>query len=264
MIVNLVTALPVEAGPLIERYELSRSEEANSIPVYENIEAGLRLAVSGIRVERAAQAVRSIAGHGQAWLNIGIAGHRSEAVGTCLLANRISDRVSGKSVYPHLGGFPTQLKTSHLVTVPEPELEYEEEAAFDMEAYGFFSAVLEYSVVELVAVLKIISDNPDHGTEKIGKTMVEDLVAAQLPLIGDCVARLQDLAGEYNRVYFTPTQFGQLQGRVHLTVTQRSQLLELCQRLLALGRGDELDALCTRSFSDGRALLTALKSLSLP
>ena len=69
-----------------------------------------------------------------AWLNIGIAGHGSQAVGTALLAHKVVDAASGKPFYPTFAPPPcrtTLLRTVDRVQSPAGD------AAYDMEASGF-------------------------------------------------------------------------------------------------------------------------------
>ena len=120
------------------------------------------LIVSGIGKVAAAAAtayLRALIGDTPAaWLNIGIAGHGSQAVGTALLAHKVVDATSGKSFYPTFTASPLCCTTLlHTVDLAQPAAS---DAAYDMEASGFCEAAQRFATSERIHCLKIVSDNP--------------------------------------------------------------------------------------------------------
>ncbi|MEQ8956296.1 MAG: hypothetical protein RL120_19365, partial [Gammaproteobacteria bacterium] len=132
----------------------------------------------------------------------------------------------------------------------------------DMEGFGFFKAAVQCSMVELVALLKIVSDNPDNRVDSIDRSAVEGLIEDSVAAIDSYQRRLQQRVQQYQEVYALPAQYLDLSDRVRLTVTQQSQLMQLCRRLLALGRGDQLNTISSRHWGDSRSLLNELKQLA--
>ena len=97
----LVVALAAEARPLLAPHRL---QGVNGHPYRICAGEQTHLIVSGIGKVAAAAAtayLRALIGDTPAaWLNIGIAGHGSQAVGTPLLAHKVVDAASGKPFYP--------------------------------------------------------------------------------------------------------------------------------------------------------------------
>ncbi|NKB35457.1 MAG: hypothetical protein GKR91_20345 [Pseudomonadales bacterium] len=258
--INLVIAHKLEAELLINWFELEL-DESNEFRIYRN-SAGMQAIVAGMGVDRAkagteylgdrdAQSERS-----RAWLNIGIAGHQSAKIGSCLSAHKITHRSSGSTRFPAL--VFTNIATTEVVTVDEPEIEYPEDVAYEMEAAGFWDGALKYSTLELVQCLKIISDNKEHSTEKVTKDSILALMASKQAQIVDCCNQLQALADAYNGANALGTTYERLLSSVHLTVTQQNQLKRLCQRYAALGREEELQQILTHKFQSSKELLTQM------
>ena len=162
---NIVVAHSLEAKPLITLFNLGKVPEHTEFPVYKNDE-GISLILSGMGKAAAADATTYLgarlaqeSGLISAWLNVGIAGHRSAAIGEGLLMNKITEKTSGESFYPGtlLWGFDS----SAVITVDEIEKEYDEDVAYEMEASGFYRAAQALSSSEFVQAFKVISDNRD-------------------------------------------------------------------------------------------------------
>lgn len=254
--VNLVVALPCEAAPLIERLRMRRAGDAP--PVYEN-DDGARLAVCGIGPRPAAAAVERLArgGGGEgptAWLNVGIAGHRSLRVGEGVLAGKITEAASGNSAYPPpvLAGFPI----GEVITVERPERDYPLDAAYEMEAFGFHAAASRRAALELVQCCKIISDNPGTDIERVTAATARELVHAAADRLLDLVGQLRALAGGLRGALAAPPGYEELRASARLTVTQRRRLMLLCRQCRALGLEPPADG---AELGDGRRLLRRLE-----
>ena len=176
--VNLVVAHALEAKPLVDFFRLRMQLAAKPYPIYGS-EEGIRLIISGLGRQAAAAATVHL-GQWQAqqmgavagWLNIGIAGHQNLAIGEGILAHKIIERASSSCFYPSqmFSGFDT----GDVISVDAPELNYPEDAAYEMEASGFYASAMKFANAELAQVYKIISDNPSNSVEKIDARFVSD------------------------------------------------------------------------------------------
>lgn len=177
--IHLVVALPAEARGLARGLGLQRLAEGDSSrQVF--CRRGLRLVVSGPGRHRAARAVESIAaGSGSSqprgWFNVGIAGHRDLASGTCLLAEEIWESATGKRWRPFIP-FRTSLSRATVCTVDRPETEFGTGAAYDMEASGFYVAASRLVGRGMVQVCKVVSDNRGDDLSRLTAERVESLM----------------------------------------------------------------------------------------
>jgi len=230
--INLVVALPAEARPLIECYRLAGKTILGGFRIYRH--ADISLIISGPGKVASAAATALLAGgippgKHAAWLNIGIAGHASCATGQCLLAHRITDRATGHSWYPpQLLDLATT--TAHLITVDVPENSYHQEAAYDMEASGFYPVASRFSSTELVQCFKVVSDNREQSADTLTAASCTRLVTAGLDDIDRMVRALMALAHDYNAWHAPHAELEQLVSQWHFTVSQRHQLTELARR----------------------------------
>jgi hypothetical protein len=176
------------------------------------------------------------------------------------LINRVVDQASGRVDYP-----PMLLKfagaTSGLVTVEAPETDYAEDVAYDMEASAFFITARRFVTMELIQVVKVVSDNPEYPVEAVTEQKIEAWITAQLQPLTGLVEQLGELAGEYQRLYGLPGEFLQLAGRVRLSASQRVQLESCYRRFYALGGSDLTGQLEPAAFRSARSLLQRIGSL---
>lgn len=259
--INLVVAHSAEARPLCELLGLKTTGNTLPFPVYRNA-SGMSLIVSGMGKLAAATATSFLAGvQAQspkcAWLNIGIAGHQSAAVGCGLLANKITDAATGQCFYPPpvIANQPS----AALVTVDHPEQNYPDAVLYDMEASGFYASASKFMSSELVQVFKIVSDNQQYTLAQFELSQVADLVRGQFDQVRAIINSLDLLLGEYRRIYGVSPQYNVLVEKYPFTKTQRVQLQRLCERFDALGLSDELEQIGARSFNSRNDVLTVLR-----
>ena len=228
---NLVTALAAEARPLIERYRLAKIEA--DFPLYRG--DGLQLIVAGVGRVCAAAATAYLAGRTPArplaWLNIGIAGHGSLAVGTPLLAHKITD---GRTVYYPAFPFRPPCATSPVHTVDRPETSYRDGIAFDMEAAGFWPTACRFASAELVHCLKIVSDNPDHPADHLDAAALGKLLAEHIDLVDRLQTLIAPLAQSLAPGQQAPPFYAAALQRWRFTTTQQHQLRRLLHQWRAL------------------------------
>lgn len=177
--IRFVVALYPEAKPLIAHYGLS--QVPGPFRVYRNEQVGL--VVSG--VGKAASAAATAYLHtklgestGGAWFNIGVAGHRDRPVGDVILADEILDQGTAKrwTTAPTSGSLPL----GAVVTVDQAEDQFETDAAYEMEAAGFYSTALLFSPIEAIQCVKVISDNQASNRHRLKAKDIESLIANHL------------------------------------------------------------------------------------
>lgn len=239
---NLVIALQAEAKPLISRMSLKKLTGSHAFPLFASDTC--RLIISGIGKCNSAAATAWLAGQhstpGQTWLNVGIAGHKDQPLGTMLCANRITDNGSGRNWYPVQISSP--LASEQLITFDQPVKDYSHSTLYDMEATGFVQTALRFSTAELVQSVKIVSDNHDHQLCDITEPLVNQLIEDQCDTLIQYCGHLQALAMEQQVVNIDEI-FGLFNGRWKFSVAQQRQLERLLQRHdIVLGKLDAVPA----------------------
>lgn len=230
---HLMCALSCEARPLIDGHDLRHIPRADLFQCYARRDGGMTLTVSGPGKTNAAAAVsythtlfHSLPS--DAWLNIGIAGHRTLAIGTPVLAHRIEDGGSGRCWYPQLM-FEPPCPTLNLRTLDRPSTDYDENV-MDMEAAGFYSMASRCGTAELIHVIKIISDNAVHPAGKPEARFFTGLIENRLPCIDHVIISLQSLSAELAAIQQPPPGYTACLERWHFTEYERNVLLRLLQR----------------------------------
>jgi hypothetical protein len=189
--INLLIALQAEAKPLIRALGLKRRQPDGVCPIYAS--NGVRLAMSGPGKVSMQQAIHLLHQEGVEnchWLNLGIAGHASLALGSCLQATAVTDSRSGERwrLQPVSGIEAIQ---GELRCVAEPESVYGEPVGYDMESGGFAATLASLGLIEHAHILKVISDNPQQPARQINARMVEALIGQQLHVIHSLIEKLR-------------------------------------------------------------------------
>ena len=212
---TIVVALLAEAKPLIAYFDLKKDPKS-LLPIYRSATYPLELIVTGSRISRVAAGVGIMGKQGNLWLNIGICGAKSKPVGSVFLASKL---LFDKFVdYPtFLFSPPCQLHD--VKTVLHPENEYVEDVLYEMEAHSFYHAARMFSSPELIHVLKIVSDTPNHSAKNLTKMDVHELIKMHLSTIETTINRMlaipnlpieMDLSCFLESWHFTETQKHQL------------------------------------------------------
>ncbi len=180
---SFAVALPSEARPLIEHYRLERFDTGGAaFKIFRRDDVALVVSGLGKVAAAAAAAYLHLATGGvrqSAWLNVGIAGHGRLEVGEAVLANRVRDQATGKCWNPPML-FGTGLPKGEVVTVDRVERRFEDDAAYEMEASGFYPIARRFTTVELVHCLKVVSDGPGQAPERLSASVVERLIGDRL------------------------------------------------------------------------------------
>lgn len=197
---HLMVALPCEAKPLVAHYRLKRLLHVHPFDVYEGGDGDVRLTVSGLGKTAMAAATAYTqalfdAPPTSAWINVGIAGHRSAPLGAPFMAHQIRDADTGKSWYPPLV-FDVPCDTAAINTVSEPQRTYDGDCLYEMESSGFYETACRFVTSELVHCIKIVSDNVAFPAAGIESSRVAQWIASRLELVDTVRARLCEAALE--------------------------------------------------------------------
>ena len=225
----LVVALAAEARPLLAPHRL---QGVSGHPYRICAGEQTHLIVSGIGKVAAAAAtayLRALIGDTPAaWLNIGIAGHGSQAVGTALLSHKVVDAASGKPFYPTFTA-PPLCRTTLLHTVDRVQPAVGD-AAYDMEASGFCEAAQRFATSERIHCLKVVSDNPQSSYQTLDAGKVEALIESQLDTVVQVGEHLRTLSQQLHALHADPPGLAELTARWQFTATQQHQLRGLLAR----------------------------------
>ena len=188
-------------------------------------------------------------------INLGIAGHCNETLGTLCLGHKITDSQSAHVYYPQLP-FSNHCVTHAVTTHAEPHVDYDSDALYDMEAAGFYEVAVKFSSSELIQVLKIVSDNAESSIAHINEKLVGDWIDQQLNTIDALLSQLTKL----RRLLLVqpPSMYKQLLDEFRFSVTGSIRLKSLLQRWILL-RGDEVLAWQDAKPRSGKELLNWLE-----
>jgi adenosylhomocysteine nucleosidase len=220
----IYTALPCEAKPLIEHFDLKKDVSVQPFAVHLNHD--ICLTVTGLGKSAMAagvaytQALFAKVEH-PVIMNIGIAGHKDHPLGDLFLIDKIIDSDSQKSYYPSLI-FTPPCPTGSIQTSSKPLLNYDHSHLCDMEASAFYETAMRFSSSELILCLKVISDNQLSSVENIQPKQVAALIAAHLATYESLLA----LTATKAELITTrePRLFEMLIQRFCFTVNERMQL----------------------------------------
>ncbi len=164
---------------------------------------------------------------------MGVAGHANLAVGSTHIVNKVVEHATGARWYPQRT-FPAPCGASELITVDRPETGYAEAALYDMEGSGFCAAATRYATLELVQLVKVVSDNAKHPIATIDPKRAGKLVGEAVDVVARVVDALGSLAADVTAWNAEPPLWDAFIDRWHFTVSQRVQLRRLLQRWLLL------------------------------
>jgi hypothetical protein len=158
---------------------------------------------------------------------VGIAGHKTLAIGTLCLAMKIIDGDTERRFYPQLLGSHWP-ETSELKTTSLPSTQYSSDCLYDMEATAFYEMAVRFSSSELIHCFKIVSDNEISSIEKIQPKLVTEWIASQMNEIGPLLQQLEKL-----RESIVPIEldtYDEMIDKWHFTVSGKIKLKALLQR----------------------------------
>ncbi len=239
--IRFVVALAPEADALVRRYRMEPCDGA--FRWFRSREAGeAALVISGVGKMAAAAATAYL--HARTdeeplavWLNFGTAGHHDRPRGDVLLAHTVTDAASGARFHPTRLDGPG-LEAVEVKTVDRPEADFDSEAAYDMEAYGFAAAAIRFSTSELVQSIKVVSDNRETTTAAWTASSVRDLIEPSIDVVARAADRFREIAADLAPVRRERTESLALveayRRRFHFTTSEGRRLRRLLQRWAAL------------------------------
>lgn len=234
--VNLVVALAAESRPLIRHFGLTEDRSVTGFRVFRG--ESIQLVVTGVGRVSCAAGVAALAQSGQsdpapsAWLNFGIAGHASHAIGTGVHALSVQEAATERRWYPaQVIRMPGHGEA--FFTVDVPETAYAGSFVYDMEASAYCATAIRYSTSELIQVYKVVSDNRDSGVETVEKHRVRNVIDAHLDVVASIVDKLSGLEKE-SAAAPALGEWEHIVSRWHFSMTQRHQLRELMRQWEAL------------------------------
>jgi len=256
-----VCAYHLEAIAIIDQHKLKKDLSINQFSYYCRGDIGL--IETGPGKQNAAIACAYIAGkfniNQSAWLNIGIAGHRSLTIGQGVLCNKVTDYETRTNYYPDMR-FKDSLNHKTLLTVNKPESQYESDVMYDMEASGFFHSCSRFSTLEHIHSYKVISDNKANLFDLFNKDQTRELINHCLTEIDSLSSTLTEAIIEYQKTYRLPEEFHILVKKLHFSVTQQEQLKISLRHWYALSTDSLLDKLSAED-QNSKQLLNNINAL---
>lgn len=225
----IAVALPAEARPLIDRYQLQKIQCHTAFAVYENQQLSVALIVSGVgKISMAAATAYAAAiyiDRSLGLINVGLAGSNTYSLGASVLAHKIVEQGNDRVFYPEpFKNFQSDL----LVTMNAANKEYEF-PLIDMEASGFFQTAIRFADQENVQVLKIVSDNKEQDYHALDKKLAVQLITDALPEISAVIEKIQKQLLNFSEKNKSPWQ-QLIMAAHHFTHYQQYQLQELLRR----------------------------------
>lgn len=212
--------------------------------------------VSGVGVVAMAGAVGYAMAHFQpaspSLVNLGIAGHRDEALGVLFLADKIFSGSSPEKVYypQFIGSIPCAAAT--LCTVMQPTLDYPCGFLYDMEGCAFYEMAARFSSCELIHCLKVVSDNAAESARQVNAKLVRRLMERNAVPVDDIIRHLAGL--REHALETVPKQYQALTESHHFTVTGKIRLRSMLARRTVISQGEAAE-IHPADFSSARQLL---------
>lgn len=257
-----VCALACEARPIIDRYRLRKARRDHAFDLY--VGPNMACVVSGVgRLASAAAtawcAARFDAEPALAWLNLGIAGAADFELGTLVQVAQIVDAESDQRFYPAATAKP-MLPSATCLSLARAGDDYPPGKLLDMEASGFAASALRFSSAELVACLKVVSDNPHTQTGR-DRQAVSTLIAGRIDAIDAEAQRLLALVDELAAREIEPADWHALLAAAPFSETEQNRLRCLARYLF--NRDFDRDSLLARMAAEPtrRAKLDSLARL---
>ncbi len=189
-----VCAMPCEAKPVIDYYRLQKCAD-HSLPFALYQAADSYCIISGIGRQNMADTLTQAQASLQLnepthWINLGIAGHKSLAVGSLRVIEQAADARQNDVIKLKQAPDPV-LKTASIISVDNETTRYPDSAIIDMEAYHFASHCQTAKQIHSFHCLKVISDNATTPPSR-NKARISALIADNMVQITDFTRHLQE------------------------------------------------------------------------
>ncbi|NLY44248.1 MAG: 5'-methylthioadenosine/S-adenosylhomocysteine nucleosidase [Clostridiaceae bacterium] len=233
--VLFVTALMIEALPIIEHFKLKRDMDIHEYAVYKNQD--MVLIVSGVGKIRSAVALAYLyaktgATEKDIAINIGFCGasNKKYPLGTLLIINKIIDMDTGKHYYPDVffgRQFPKESLHCYSKVLQTADMDKRDQGPdifCDMESAGFMEAAKKFFYAHNIAVLKLISDylEPDN----LNKTQLKGFVQKHLSNLETIINELKQINTNCQEFSFTEEE-----KEVFINLSQNLQFTEAMKQM---------------------------------
>ncbi|WP_024834684.1 nucleoside phosphorylase [Ruminiclostridium josui] len=195
----IVTALMLEAAPIIDYFKLKKDMTIHPYSVYKG--SDIALIVSGVGKLKSAMAsvfLYNLYGSGKndVLINIGFCGTNSKRfnTGSLLIANKITDIDTGMDYYPDVffgEGIPQIPVQCYSKVVKSTDLTEQKELFCDMESAGIMEASKKFFFSHNVLVLKIISDYLEP--EKLDKAKLKSYIEMNMTILDSIIKEMKHL-----------------------------------------------------------------------
>ncbi len=237
----IFTALACEAKAFINQFKLKKDLTHHPFTLYTNEKIILTITGTG-KIAMAAAVAYSLALfesiENPVLINAGIAGHQTAALGKLFSVHKVTDIDSGKNYYPQ-SIIKNAGSSLALCTVSKPNLNYEDNCLYEMEASGFYEISTRFTTAERIHIFKIVSDNQRIGIETINAKKVTAWMTASIEEIATVIEKLQALT--VNLPGSNSHDYALLQAAYYFNVNHSHQLKALLQRWNVLTNGAELN-----------------------
>lgn len=262
-ILTMMVALNCEAKPWVDFYKLKKVEDKPFVRFAKD-GVNVEIIVTGIGSMAMSTAIGWAAGRAdvnprapfnRVWLNIGIAGHLDRDIGEIVRVHSFIDAIDLKRHY-----LPQTAKWSGpsdaLLSVNAPTNSYPDDAMVDMEGLAFYKSASVFSESEVLASIKVISDNQDNGVEALNAARISGLMQLHVAAINKFSAGLIALA---QKVAVVPVDLDV--STLRMTHSQRNQLEKLLHKAAVLGLHDSVSGLRLTKIEKASDVLKTLDSL---
>lgn len=204
--IYIVTALQIEASPIIEYFKLKRDMTIDAYQVYKNSE--ITLIVGGIGKVKSAMAAVYLLTSNRATkkdilLNIGFCGasNNKYPLGSLLLINKISDMDTERDYYPDVfigKNLPHEALYCCSKPLGKNVLKDIRDFFCDMESSGIMEAAKKFTYAHKVVILKVISDylTPEH----LNKEQLKCYIQNQIPYVEQIINELKNLDDSFSEI----------------------------------------------------------------
>jgi len=201
---NIITALSIEAKPIIKKYNLK-----NQNGIYQNKYINLIITGQG-KLKSAINTALLLQKYPYKTLNIGIAGSNQYDINEGFFIHKIIDTDSGYEYYPDYFEKSSDIHCVSKIGKYFPLV--------DMESSGFFEASYKFLSVEEIILYKIVSDTPKHSPKK---EQIPTLIQNHLEIIDNLLDTKDDFFEDIN-LYLK-----EFSTKNHLTKTQYENLKKI-------------------------------------
>ena len=233
--IHFLVATLSEGRPLIDFFDLKISNNDSLFKVYHSVD--ISLTISGIgKLNSAMSVIKTFFDFNKQknniWINLGLAGHKNHRIGDLFLVNKIKDSSSNKIYYPFVAH--SKLKSIQCITYEKENLYYNESLS-EMEASGFFYSANKFTSIELVQVLKIVSDNEKESINFNDKHIIYDLIFSNKKKIinlCDSLHKIKENVKDYNLQYINE-EFEEIFKGIKFSFTEKQQMKSLLKLYFA-------------------------------